>query len=82
MLSAAPDGELIINKIKDGFSSIGYELIDDIKENAVLDVSDFGVPQYRNRVILVGLNKEFFKEYNVQDILLDFYKNIILSTKL
>lgn len=81
MLSAAPDGELIINKIREGFSSIGYELIEDIKDNAVFDVSEFGVPQNRTRVILIGINRNYFKEYDVQNILKDFYSNIIKKYK-
>lgn len=81
MLSAAPDGELIINKIKNGFDSIGYELIDDIKANAVFDVNEYGVPQNRTRVILVGLSKEYFKGLDIQDILEDFYRNIIKNYK-
>lgn len=81
MLSAAPDGELIINKIRDGFASIGYELIEDIKDNAVFDVSEFGVPQNRTRVILIGINRNYFKEYDVQNILKDFYSNITKKYK-
>lgn len=81
MLSAAPDGELIINKIRDGFSSIGYELIEDIKDNAVFDVSEFGVPQNRTRVILIGINRNYFKEYDLQAILKDFYSNIASKYK-
>lgn len=81
MLSAAPDGELIINKIRDGFSSIGYELIEDIKDNAVFDVSEFGVPQNRTRVILIGINRNYFKEYDLQAILKDFYLNIASKYK-
>lgn len=81
MLSAAPDGELIINKIREGFASIGYELIEDIKNNAVFDVSEFGVPQNRTRVILIGINRNYFKEYDVQNILKDFYSNIIKKYK-
>ena len=81
MLSAAPDGELIINKIREGFSSIGYELIEDIKGSAVFDVSEFGVPQNRTRVILIGINRNYFKEYDLQAILKDFYLNIASKYK-
>lgn len=77
MLSAEPDGEPIINKIKEGFNSIGYELIDDIKNNAVLDVLNYGVPQSRTRVILIGLNKKYFDGSDYQKILIDLYQNII-----
>jgi len=82
MLSAAPDGELIINKIRDGFSSIGYELTNNIKENAVFDVSEYGVPQYRTRVILIGVNRSYFENYDIQEILHDFYKNIMQTYKI
>ena len=61
---------------REGFSSIGYELIDNIKDNAVFDVSEYGVPQNRVRVILIGVSKNYFKEYDVQKILKDFYANI------
>lgn len=81
MLSAAPDGEVIINKIREDFSSIGYELIENVKDNAVFDVSEFGVPQNRTRVILIGINRNYFKEYDLQDILKDFYSNIICKYK-
>jgi DNA (cytosine-5)-methyltransferase 1 len=32
MLSAMPAGELIVDKIREGFNSIGYEIIDDLNE--------------------------------------------------
>lgn len=77
MLSAMPDGTPIINLIKRDIGSIGYEVIENIKENAVVDASQFGVPQQRRRVILVGLNKEYFKDEDIQKILKDFYSNIL-----
>lgn len=76
MLSAMPDGTPIINLIRRDISKNGYEIIDDIKKYAVLDASDYGVPQERHRVILIGLSKEFFKNSNVQDLLKWFYTNL------
>ena len=61
MLSAMPDGTPIIDLIKRDIESKGYEIIDDIKKYAVLDASDFNVPQTRKRVILIGVNKKYFK---------------------
>ncbi len=76
MLSAMPDGTPIIDLIRRDISKTGYEIIDDIKKYAVLDASDYGVPQERHRVILVGLSKEYFKGQNIQDLLKDFYSNL------
>lgn len=80
MLSAKPDGVNIIEKIKQGFMDLGYELVDDIRNNALLDLSEFGVPQLRKRVILVGLNKTCFRE-EVQPILHSFYNNNLSEHK-
>ncbi len=56
MLSAAPDGTPIVDKIRKAFDGAGYCVIDDFK-NAVYDVADFGIPQHRKRVIILGVNK-------------------------
>lgn len=82
MLSAMPDGELITNKIRRGFNEIGFDIVDNIRELALLDLSEFNVPQKRKRVILVGLNREYFGyEYENQKILKHFYKEILSSYK-
>ena len=77
MLSAMPDGTPITDLIRRDIESKGYEIIDNMRDHAVIDISDFGVPQTRKRVILFGLNKEYFKDYNIQEILFDFYENIL-----
>lgn len=81
MLSAMPDGTPITDLIRRDINSKGYEIIDNIKDHAVIDISDFGVPQVRRRVILLGLNKEYFKGYNIQDILREFYDEILPTFK-
>lgn len=57
MLSARPGGIPIIEKIKKAFKSVGYEITDDVRRDAVFDFRDYGVPQTRRRVILVGLRR-------------------------
>lgn len=79
ILSAAPDGELITAKIKRGFDSIGYEVTQDFK-SAVVNASDYGVPQNRNRIIIVGLNKEKFKK--PQNVLKLFYEKWLPEEKI
>lgn len=79
MLSAVPDGTLITDLIRSGFNSIGYDIVDDIKGLAQIDVSEYGVPQNRKRIILLGLNREYFK--NTQEVINKFYEQIITKYK-
>lgn len=81
MLSAMPDGTPIIDLIKRDIESKGYEIIDDIKKYAVLDASDFNVPQARKRVILIGLNKKYFNNKNIQEELKRIYTEYIPKYK-
>jgi DNA (cytosine-5)-methyltransferase 1 len=80
LLSAKPGGVPIIERIKKALHPIDYETIDDIKNKAVFDVSDYGVPQYRKRVILLGLDRRRYKS-DTRSILNDFYENIVTSFK-
>lgn len=79
MLSSMPDGTPITELIRDGFNSIGYDIVDDIKKYALLNASDFGVPQNRKRVILVGINKTIYN--NTQETLKYFYETVIPKQK-
>ncbi|MBU2540748.1 MAG: DNA cytosine methyltransferase [Candidatus Omnitrophica bacterium] len=76
ILSARPNGIAIIEKIRHAFSDHGYELISDLRGKAVIDLSHFGIPQRRTRVILVGLRKQTFGRA-CQAALADFYDNIL-----
>lgn len=78
MLSAAPDGTPIVERIRKAFDEAGYCVIDEFKK-AVFDVADFGIPQHRKRVIILGVNKNIAAN-NVgicQQILDDFYKDLM-----
>lgn len=79
MLSAVPDGTQITDLITKGFDQIGYDIISDIKKYAQIDMSDYGVPQNRKRIILLGLNRDYYS--NTQEILLEFYNNILPKYK-
>lgn len=75
LLSAIPDGTPITKLIRDGFDGIGYEIVDDIKKYAKIDASDYGVPQSRNRLIILGIRKNLVKER--QDLLHHFYTDVL-----
>lgn len=87
LLSAAPTGEPITGVIRKTFSDAGYRIVSNLKE-AVFDVADFGIPQHRRRVIILGVREAAFgcdSERLLEDkcgqILQDFYHNIIPSFK-
>lgn len=75
MLSAAPDGTPIVEKIRKAFDDAGYYVIDDFK-NAVYDVADFGIPQHRKRVIILGVDKKLSTNDSglCKKVLDEFYK--------
>lgn len=74
MLSATPDGTPIIDRISSSFNDAGYSISTNIQEQAVFDVSDFGIPQKRQRVILVAFNNSLFK--NPKEKIDEFYFNL------
>lgn len=80
MLSARPGGTPIIERVKQSFKDIGYSLIDDIKRYAVIDASEYGVPQERKRLILFGIRDKSFNG-DPQKLLTEFYHNILPKLK-
>lgn len=81
MLSAMPDGTPIIDLIKKDVQKIGYEVVTDIKRHALIDISDYGVPQNRKRVILVGLKKNGSTAEQCQKYLEQFYDKLLVKYK-
>lgn len=80
MLSASPNGIPIPEEISQGFKSIGYTITDDLKNEALINAADFGVPQNRKRVIILGLRDDIFGENN-QNLISIFYKKYLNSKK-
>ena len=87
LLSASPTGEPITNIIRRTFSEAGYRIISNLKD-ALFDVADFGIPQHRRRVIILGIREasfncghENFMDDKCSQILQDFYYNIMPSFK-
>lgn len=79
MLSAAPDGEPITFKIRRAFNEIGYEIPADLR-NCVFDVADFGLPQHRRRVIIIGIDTRIYNELE-QTAIFELFYNVIRSFK-
>lgn len=56
LISACPGGKHVTERIYEAFSKIGYEIRKpDLLKKAIYSASDFGVPQKRNRVIIIGV---------------------------
>jgi DNA (cytosine-5)-methyltransferase 1 len=70
-LSASPGGISIIERIQKAFSAAGYITLDNLKD-AVFNLNEYGVPQKRSRVIIIGLRKNAFK-HSPKILLEDFY---------
>lgn len=79
LLSAAPNGKPIKEIIKKSFNNIGYDIIEDLKTFALVNASDFGVPQNRKRLIILGIKKELYR--NPQEALRHFYIDILSKYK-
>lgn len=81
MLSAMPDGTPIVELIKADVEKIGYEIVENIKTHALIDISDYGVPQNRKRVIIVGIKKNGNTYEECQLFLEKFYDDILIKYK-
>lgn len=79
LLSAAPTGEPVLNLITQEFLKNGYIVPDDIKSDCVIDTSEFGVPQSRKRVIILGIRSDAF--INPTQTLNHFYHQILPKYK-
>ena len=79
LLSAAPDGTPITDKIYSSFRDAGYHVTSCFR-NALFDVAEYGIPQHRKRVIILGISEEYYG--NTCDTMLDdFYRIILPSLK-
>lgn len=79
LLSAAPGGTLITEKISDAFQNAGYHVIQDFR-NALFDVADYGIPQHRKRIIILGISEHVYGDA-CEQMLNDFYNCIVPSLK-
>lgn len=71
ILSASPGGLKIIERIHREFAAAGYVTLDNLK-NAVFNLNEYGVPQRRSRVIIIGLRKKAYPR-NPLGLLEEFY---------
>lgn len=77
LLSAKPKDRHVVDLIREEFDKHGYAIISDLKKYALQDLTLFGVPQKRNRVIIIGIRKDLCND--TEAALRDFYSNILCS---
>ena len=75
ILSAQPGGVSIIDVIQKSFDEAGYVVLPNLKK-ALLDFSEFGIPQKRDRIIILGLSKEVYGE-EASQLLNRFYTELL-----
>lgn len=78
LLSACPGGQLVTERIYTAFQEIGYEIRNpEILKNSVYTASELGVPQKRNRVIIIGvkINSKIILESLYDEI--NFLKKVL-----
>lgn len=85
ILSAAPDGYPIVNRIRNAFMEAGYKVAEDFKDT-LFEVADFGIPQHRRRVIIIGVRMDEFDKNDSGDcvtdkMIHDFYATIMPSMR-
>lgn len=78
LLSAKPgDGSfLIVDRIKQEFRNTGYFILDDLAD-AVIDMTEYGIPQRRSRMIILGINSDYYTEAEAKLLLQSFYYSIL-----
>lgn len=79
LLSAKPTGEPIAPIIAAAFKKAGYVIPTDLKQSLV-NMSLYGLPQKRNRLIILGLSEAYFGS-KAQERLDDFYRDFLPKYK-
>lgn len=79
LLSAKPQGRHISELISEKFRELGYVIAPDLKL-ALVNMAEYGVPQIRKRLIILGLSKEIYGK-KANQLLELFYTKILPSFK-
>lgn len=79
LLSAKPDGTPIVDRIRKAFEDAGWVIPADLRK-AQVDMADYGLPQKRKRIILLGLSKEQFGE-RAPAMIRRFYEELLPASK-
>ncbi|MEG1546955.1 MAG: DNA (cytosine-5-)-methyltransferase, partial [Bacteroides sp.] len=76
ILSAKPTNRPIIEIIQESFDKAGYHLLSDLGQ-AIIDFTNYGVPQNRKRIIIFGVRKDVFGEEKSDEMVHYFYETAL-----
>lgn len=79
ILSAKPGDRPIIEIIQESFEAAGYHILEDLSK-AIIDFTDYGVPQNRSRIIIFGVRKDVYGEAS-GDMVHEFYESTLPKYK-
>ena len=81
ILSAKPgDGSVkIIDLIQKAFADAGYVVLPNLN-NAIIDMTEYGVPQNRKRIIILGVSKEYYGD-KAETMVEEFYSSYLPEHK-
>lgn len=79
MLSAKPFGVNILDDISKSFESANFEINNDFR-SCVFDMSEYSIPQKRKRVIIFGVNKNYYN--NSKNLVKNFYVSMNKKTSI
>lgn len=79
ILSAKPGDRPIIEIIQESFDDAGYLLLNNLSE-AIIDFTDYGVPQNRKRMIIFGVRKDVFGDKS-NEVIRYFYTEALPKHK-
>lgn len=80
ILSAKPGDRPIIEIIQESFLKCGYYVLPNLKD-AIIDFTEYGVPQNRSRIIIFGLRIETFGKEVCEEAVGNFYKVVLPKHK-
>ena len=81
ILSAKPgDGSVkIIDLIQKAFADAGYVVLPNLS-NAIIDMTEYGVPQNRKRIIILGVSKAYYGD-KAETMVEEFYSSYLPEYK-
>ncbi len=79
ILSAKPGDRPIIDIIQESFDEVGYLLLPNLSD-AIIDFTDYGVPQNRKRIIIFGVRKDVFRDKS-DEVIRYFYTEALPKYK-
>ena len=80
ILTAKPGDRKIIEVIQESFEKAGYCVLPDLSK-AVIDFTEYGVPQNRSRIIIFGVSEEAYGKDKALEMVKRFYKDFLPKYK-